>query len=167
MGGCCAENRNMPKPIDEKGSKSRCNRMKLGYDNESPQKRLTLTDIRNIADESDSEFDPVIDFYWCSLKDFFGSWKNALIESQKSITPPNSGEDCDKPFPYLISPFYDSGSNIMICSKPFPEIYRAQLEPVDAKGFLDRYLMRKFVFNSMSEESFRNELCFLLKYFHI
>jgi len=141
---------------------------KLEYDPNSllgqGQKKLTLTELRSLPEESDSESELVIDFYSCPFEESYSSWKNALIESQKLVTPPSSGEDCDKPFPYLIAPFYDQGNYVMICSKPFPSIYKSKLRSVNEKSFMERYVKRKFTAISTDEVTFRNELYYFLKY---
>lgn len=160
MGVCCVEGRRKQttntKDAPELSDSSRDTFINFHH------KKPTFTEMLNISIDSETEW--IIDFYWCSLETFFASWKAALLQSQKQVTTPESGKDWHKPFPYLISGFYDSGNHVMICSRSFPSLYKSQMDIISEKGLMDMYVMREFVARSMDEYEFRNEVCSFLKY---
>ena len=166
MGGCCVDRRkeikdSLPKNPDETPSKVNNASQNFQLTNEELGK-IILGETCDMFNDSEAEVESLIDFYCCPLESFCSSWKSALIESQKMATPPSSGQDCDKSFPYLITSFYDKGDFVMVCSKPFPTLYKSQIREIEDKGFIHRYIINKITLTYKTETDFRNEIKSLL-----
>jgi len=108
----------------------------------------------------------IVDFYWCSAEGFPIYWEKEILKSQQFVTPVDGKEDSAKPLPFLITLFSDQGQHAMICSKPYPRLYRSVLRDFSTKQIIEKIVRRKFISRAMNETVFRDEISIFLKYFY-